>query len=277
MERFAQWILDRPAPAAENIAKADPCLWSSAYARFVRDKNGQDHWETGPAAKDLTCSLPKRWSITHGPFRLELKQSPFGHVGVFPEQAENWDWIARQVKNSARPLNILNLFAYTGGSTMAAAAAGAEVTHVDAARNTVRWARSNAELSGMGGAAIRWIAEDSQKFVRRELKRGNGYDAVILDPPSYGHGTRGEVWRLSKHLPKLLQMCGELTAGRRAFILLTCHTPGFGTKELSDAVRDALGPDFDAGRFSATAMSIAAATGRRFPSGVSARWRVEDR
>ena len=133
---------------------------------------------------------------------------------------------------------LLNLFAYTGGSTLAAAAAGAEVVHVDAAKNIVAWARRNAELSGLADAPIRWIAEDAMKFVKRELKRGNRYDAVILDPPSYGHGPRGEVWRLSKHLPRLLSLCGELTAGRLQFMLLTCHTPGYDAELLTEMLTE---------------------------------------
>ena len=140
--------------------------------------------------------LPERWTIAHGPLQFELKRTDFGHLGLFPEQAENWDWIAERVAAAGRPLKVLNLFAYTGGSTLAAAAAGAEVVHVDAAKNIVAWARRNAELSGLADAPIRWIAEDAMKFVKRELKRGNRYDAVILDPPSYGHGPQGEVWRL---------------------------------------------------------------------------------
>ena len=272
LERFAAWILDRPSPAAEKITKADPHAWRTAHARFTRGENDEGRWEIRPLDANMPDILPKSWSIAHGPFKLELKRSPFGHLGVFPEQAENWDWIARRVRAAGRPLKVLNLFAYTGGSTLAAAAAGAEVTHVDAAQNTVRWARRNAELSGMADATIRWIADDSQKFVRRELRRGNVYDAVILDPPSYGHGARGEVWRLSKHLPKLLSMCGELTAGRRAFILLTCHTPGFGQDELLAMARQTLESGRHGGQFSAGPLSILAATGERLPSGVSVRW-----
>ena len=167
---------------------------------------------------DRSAHLPERWTVAHGPLRFELKRTDFGHLGLFPEQAENWDWIGEMfssrrhgglwrfgadvpsaAKRSCKTFKLLNLFAYTGGSTLAAAAAGAEVVHVDAAKNIVAWARRNAELSGLAEAPIRWIAEDAMKFVKRELKRGNRYDAVILDPPSYGHGPQGEVWRLSKH------------------------------------------------------------------------------
>ena len=272
LERFAGWVLDRPSPVAEKIPKADPHAWRAAQARFIRGENDEGRWDIRPIDKNSPDVPPQRWSIAHAGFQLELKRSPFGHVGVFPEQAENWDWIARRVRAAGRPLKVLNLFGYTGGSTLAAAAAGAEVTHVDAALNTVRWARRNADLSGMADAPIRWVAEDAQKFVRRELRRGNGYDAVMLDPPSYGHGTRGEVWRLSKHLPKLLAMCGELTESRGAFILLTCHTPGFGRDELLAMAREALGSGHDAGQFSAEQLSILAATGKRLPSGMSVRW-----
>ena len=185
-----------------------PCRTSGqADARFDGRSEESGHW---------TCrrELPERWTITCGPWQFELKRTDFGHVGLFPEQVENWVWIGERVRAAGRPLRVMNLFAYTGGSTLAAAAAAAETVHVDAAKNTVAWARRNAELSGLSAAPIRWIAEDALKFVKRELRRGNRYDAVILDPPSYGHGPRGEVWRLSKHLPRLLSLCGELTAGR---------------------------------------------------------------
>ena len=141
------------------------------------------------------------------------------------------------------PLRVLNLFAYTGGSTLAAAQAGAEVVHVDAAANLIAWARRNAALSGLAAAPVRWIAEDAMKFVKRELRRGQGYDAVILDPPSYGHGAHGEIWRLARHLPRLLELCGQLTLGRRRFMLLTCHTPGFEPARLERMVAAALGAE----------------------------------
>ena len=169
-------------------------------------------------------------------------------------------------------MKVFNLFAYTGGSTLAAAAAGAEVVHVDAAKNIVAWARRNAELSGLGDAPIRWIAEDAMKFVKRELKRGNRYDAVILDPPSYGHGPQGEVWRLSKHLPRLLSLCHELTAGRPEFMLLTCHTPGYGPDTLREMMLEAFGSE---GIVSAGALTIRSAAGRMLPSGAVVRWKRE--
>jgi 23S rRNA (cytosine1962-C5)-methyltransferase len=169
---------------------------------------------------------------------------------------------------------VLNLFAYTGGSTLAAAGVGAEVVHVDAARNVVAWARRNAELSGLGQAPVRWIADDALKFVKRELRRGARYDGVILDPPSYGHGARGEVWRLARHLPRLLSMCGPLLADGGGWVLLTCHTPGFDAPRLAAMLGETLGP----GRVTADAMALASGAGRTLPSGAVARWeRAADR
>ena len=264
LERFGPLRLDRPCPAAEKASRLAPTAWREIDARFERTGPEQGRW-------DRKRDLPLRWTIRHGPIVLELKLTDFGHLGVFPEQADNWDWIASRVAAGPPLLRVLNLFAYTGASTLAAAAAGAQVTHVDAARNTVAWARRNAELSGMAGRPIRWIAEEALKFVRRELKRGNRYDAVILDPPSYGHGPRGEVWRLSKHLPRLLEMCAELTAGSRQFMLLTCHTPDYDAARLERMLLDSLGDD-PRGRTSAVEMTIRAASGRLLPSGVAVRW-----
>jgi len=281
LERFGPWIIDRPCPAAEPFAPAEAALWRQAHARFERDVKKSDASGksdvSGESGRWTTVeSLPERWTIGPEPFHLELKLSPFGHLGVFAEQADNWRWIADRVARADRPLAVLNLFGYTGASTLAAAAAGAaEVVHVDAAHNTIRWARRNAEISGLADAPIRWIAEDASKFVRRELKRGNAYDAVILDPPSYGHGRRGEVWRLSKHLAWLLADCAALTAGRRSFMLLTAHTPEYDEGRLAAMLAEALGETDEAGgRLSARAMSIRGADGRELPSGSAARWSV---
>jgi 23S rRNA (cytosine1962-C5)-methyltransferase len=265
LERFGPMTLDRPCPAVQRAAPADPSGWHQADARFDRADDDEGQWTCRPG-------LPERWTIAHQRLCFELKRTPLGQVGLFPEQAENWDWITQQVRaGSPAPVTVLNLFAYTGGSTLAAAAAGAEVIHVDAARNMVAWARRNAELCALADAPIRWIADDALKFVKRELKRGSRYHAVILDPPSYGHGSRGEVWRLSEHLGSMLQMCGQLTAGQRRFMLLTCHTPLFGPARLRQMMLKALG-ETDPGTVSAAALTIRSATGREMPSGVVVRW-----
>jgi 23S rRNA (cytosine1962-C5)-methyltransferase len=196
-------------------------------------------------------------------------------VGVFPEQAECWQWIARMVAGAGRRLGrrprVLNLFAYTGGSTLAAAAGAAEVAHIDSARNIVERARQNAALSGLDDRPIRWIAEDAVKFCRREVKRGNRYDAVFLDPPSYGHGPKGEVWKIGDDLLPLLDLCGQLTAESRALVLVTCHSPGIGPAELAAYLAE--GVFGHCGQPPATGeLLLRSADGRRLPCGVFARW-----
>jgi 23S rRNA (cytosine1962-C5)-methyltransferase len=264
LERFGMLVLDRPCPAAERVEKADPAAWGEADARFERGEGQEGSWQ-------CRAELPERWTIAHGRLVLELKRTEFGHLGLFAEQAANWDWIAGQVAAAGGTVRVLNLFAYTGASTLAAAAAGAEVVHVDAARNIVAWARRNAELSGLTRAPVRWITEDAMKFVKRERKRGTEYYAVVLDPPSYGHGRRGEVWRLSRDLPRLLSMCAELTAGRRRFVLLSAHTPKFGPTRLRDVMLQSMGGT-DPGRAAAAELTLCDAAGRTLPSGAVVRW-----
>jgi 23S rRNA (cytosine1962-C5)-methyltransferase len=331
LERFGSIVLDRPCPAAERFEQTDRAAWQRADARFEGRDQEKGTWTDHR-------ELPERWTIQFGALQFELKRTDFGHLGIFPEQVENWNWIAEQCRVAAaaanrigtgpqprgteevgdvsflkmdshsrqlppspaeldipsaakrdmdipgphpRPLSqrergvllkVLNLFAYTGGSTLAAAAGGAEVVHVDAAKNIVAWARRNAELSVLSAAPIRWIAEDAMKFVKREIQRGNRYDAVILDPPSYGHGPRGEVWRLSKHLPVLLSLCAELTNGRPEFMLLTCHTPGYDAATLQQMMQEALG---DEGEVVAGSLTIRSVAGRDLPSGVFVRYRKQ--
>jgi 23S rRNA (cytosine1962-C5)-methyltransferase len=236
LERFGPIVLDRPAPTAVDGAPARPRLWSQAHARFELHKargagSARGQWK-------ILKDVPDAWTIGHGPVKLELKLTAFGHAGVFPEQAASWDWIAGTAVRISG-LQLLNLFAYTGGSTLAAAAAGAAVTHVDSARNIVAWARRNAELSELSAAPIRWIADDALAFVRREIKRGRRYDGVILDPPAYGHGVSGQTWKLDAHLPKLLPLCRELIAGVPRLLLLTCHAPNFDSRRLANCLVEA--------------------------------------
>lgn len=268
LERFGPWVLDRPCPAAEGVARSDPAAWATADARFERTGATEGRWS-------LAREMPERWTIARGSIQLELKRTEFGHLGVFPEHAATWDWIAARVQESPQPVVVMNLFAYTGGSTLAAAAAGAEVVHVDAAKNVVAWARRNAELSSgtdlKSVLPIRWIVEDATRFARRELKRQNCYAAVILDPPSYGHGPRGEVWRLSKHLPRLLTLCGELTAGQCRFMLLSCHTPEFDARRLERLVRETW-CSTSQGTIRTEPLVLRTPAGRELPSGIAVYW-----
>jgi 23S rRNA (cytosine1962-C5)-methyltransferase len=270
LERFGGWVLDRPCPAAEK-KKEQPALWGEATARFEGDRAADGVWTPKVENWEATqTDFPVRLS-EQDRFDLQLAPLPSGQVGVFFEQFANWQWIARQVRKSAEPLKVLNLFAYTGGSTLAAASAGTEVTHIDAAKSMVARARENANVSGLEDAPIRWIVEDALKFCQREVKRGNQYDAVILDPPSYGHGPKGEEWSIKRDLLPLLKLCGELTTERRAFVLCTCHSPGIGPAELSAYFADGLfghcGQPAGNGK-----LYLQTADGRKLPSGVFARW-----
>ena len=275
LERFGDIVLNRPCPAAEGEAKARPELWESATARFRGPRTGDGSWSPNPKQW-----MPAEWHYPHegdAPFKLQLEPLPSGQVGVFLEQRENWDWITKQCRRAkpkaadAPQLRVLNLFAYTGGSTLAAAAAGAEVTHVDAAHSSIDRARGNLALSGLTDAAVRWIPEDAMKFCQRELRRGNQYDAVILDPPTYGHGPKGEPWKINEDLLPLLHLCAELTDDRRAFVLVTCHSPGIGPSELSAYVAEGIfghcGQPASSGE-----LFLKTSDGRKLPSGVFARW-----
>ncbi len=267
LERFATWILDRPCPAAQQHTPANPKAWQNATASYDGTRATAGKWTPAPSRwKNTACTIQVSNKLNT---TFELAPLPSGQVGIFPEQLENWHWIAEQVRNSKRALKVLNLFAYTGGSTLAAA--GAEVTHVDAAKSMVARARGNAAASGMADLPIRWIVEDALKFCQREVKRGNHYDAVILDPPSYGHGPKGEAWSIRRDLLPLLELCGTLTAQSRAFVLCTCHTPDIGPAELSAYLSDGIfGHCGQPPRVGTLYLETAA--GRKLPSGTFARW-----
>jgi 23S rRNA (cytosine1962-C5)-methyltransferase len=271
LERFGGWVLDRPCPTTIGVRRAKPQAWGGAVARYEGDRAADGQWSP-PAerwvARTTTVGVPL---LGDKQFSMELEPLPSGQVGIFPEQAANWRWIAQRVAAHGAPLKVLNLFAYTGGSTLAALAAGAEVVHIDAATSVVNRARSNAAASGLGARIARWIVEDALKFCRREVKRGNRYDAIILDPPTYGHGPKGEEWNIKRDLLPLLELCGELTERRPKFVLLTCHSPGIGPAELSaflsEGVFGACGQPPRTGE-----LFLETAEGRRLPSGVFARW-----
>lgn len=261
LERFRDAIVDRPCPAAVNFKQANPSAWKNACV-FDGDRAANGKWIK--TFDEFAITIPIVGS-------MQLAPLPSGQVGIFPEQFPNWQWISKQISRCEKPVRVLNLFAYTGGSTLAAAAAGAEVTHVDAAKSMVARARKNAEESELADHPIRWIVEDAIKFCQRELKRGKQYDAVILDPPSYGHGPKGESWSIKRDLLPLLELCGELTAASRRFVLCTCHTPEIGEAELSAYVSEGLiGHCGQPPRVSELALHTT--DGHALPSGVCALW-----
>ncbi len=264
LERFGSYVLDRPCPAAEKHARSYDEVWKSADGDFRRSADGSGRWT-------LSDAMPETWTMTCDIGKLELKPSDSGQVGLFPEQADNWRWISKQIQSAKRRLKVLNLFAYTGAATIAAASAGAEVSHVDAARVSVDRARRNAQLSGLSDRPIRWLVEDALRFVRREVRRGQRYDAVILDPPSYGHGPKGEVWKINNDLLPLLELCAELTEAQRAFVLLTCHSPGFGPAELQAYLSSVFIGNCQGG-VTTKRLFLRTNDGRKLQSGVVARW-----
>jgi len=267
LERFGEFVLDRPSPAATGVPQQNVELWDSAHASYIKRDANEGGWHSAN-------QMPLSWKIKHEKWDLELKLTDFGKVGVFPEQSGNWDWMTRQLKDSGETLKVLNLFAYTGGATLAAASCGAEVVHVDSAQNSVLWARRNTVSSGLTGQSIRWITEDSRKFATRELKRGNKYHGVVMDPPSYGHGPKGEVWKIQQDLDELLDLCMELTEHDRRFILISCHTEGYEPADLEQKLRRALGSRHG-GAFESGGLAIRAADERPLHCGIAVRWRKE--
>ncbi len=217
LEQFGPYRLVRPEAEAFWQPALTAKEWQSAVAEFQpsAEENG-GHWI-------VRKPLPERWAMEYGGLKFYLQLSGSRHVGVFPEQASGWDWIAAQVQGAGRPVQVLNLFGYTGLATLAAAAAGAQVTHVDASRKVVTWARENQSLSGLSERPVRWIVDDALKFVEREVRRGSHYEGLILDPPKFGRGPKGEVWEFYKLIPELLKGCRQVLAERPRFVLLTAY------------------------------------------------------
>jgi len=221
LERWGKYILIRPDPQVIWKGAAASPLWKKADASYLRSSSGGGEWK----GKN---NLPEEWEIGYEPLGLSFKIKPMGfkHTGLFPEQAVNWEWFSGLIRNAGREIKVLNLFAYTGGATVAAAAAGARVTHVDASKGMVQAARENAALSGLSDRPIRWIVDDCKKFVEREARRGNKYDAVIMDPPSYGRGPTGELWKLEDSISELVELCAGILSDDPLFFLINSYTTG---------------------------------------------------
>lgn len=218
LERWGKYILLRPDPQVLwNTEKKHPS-WKQLNGHYHRSNKGGGEWEF--------MKLPQQWSIQYKELTFNLKPFAFKHTGLFPEQAVNWDWFGKKIREANREIKVLNLFAYTGGATLAAASAGAKVTHVDASKGMVSWAKENAVSSGLGEAPIRWIVDDCVKFVEREIRRGNKYDGIIMDPPSYGRGPKGEIWKLEEKIFPFISLCSQLLSDDPLFFLVNSYTTG---------------------------------------------------
>ncbi len=219
LERWGSHVLVRPDPQIIWNTKKEHPLWKRADARYHRSNKGGGQWE-------FFKTLPESWTVSYRSLNFRIRPTGFKHTGLFPEQAVNWALLMDTIKNTGRPLKVLNLFAYTGGATLACAAAGAEVCHVDASKGMVAWARENAALSNLSDRPIRWIVDDCEKFVAREIKRGKRYDIVIMDPPSYGRGPGGEVWKLEDQIYQMVDLCFGVLSDDPALFLLNSYTTG---------------------------------------------------
>lgn len=225
LERWGDYILVRPDPQVIwNTPHAAP-EWKRKNGHYHRSSKGGGQWEF--------FDLPEQWEISYGELTFHLKPFSFKHTGLFPEQAVNWDWAGGRIRNAARPVKVLNLFAYTGGATVACARAGASVVHVDASRGMVTWAKENAAASGLSDAPIRYLVDDCVKFVEREIRRGNRYDGIIMDPPSYGRGPKGEIWKIEEKVFPLVQLCAKLLSEDPLFFLINSYTTGLQPAVLS--------------------------------------------
>ncbi len=266
LERWGAYLLVRPDPQAIwDTPKEDPG-WDAPNARYHRSSKGGGEWEF--------FDLPKQWQIRYKELTFNLKPFNFKHTGLFPEQAVNWDWISKKIKNAGRPIKVLNLFAYTGGATLAAAKAGASVTHVDASKGMVNWAKENAAASHLADRPIRWLVDDCMKFVEREIRRGNHYDAVIMDPPSYGRGPKGEVWKMEEAIHPLVKACVKLLSERPLFFLLNSYTTGLEPAVLSYL----LGLELKSfgGRVDAQEVGLPVKdSGLVLPCGAAGRWKAD--
>lgn len=219
LERWGKYILLRPDPQVLWQTQKKDKLWKNLNGHYHRSNKGGGEWEF--------FDLPKQWQINYRDLTFNLKPFSFKHTGLFPEQAVNWDWFSELIKSSGKKnIKVLNLFAYTGGATCAAAKAGAAVTHVDASKGMVTWAKENAASSGLFDTPIRWIVDDCVKFVEREIRRGNKYDAIIMDPPSYGRGPKGEIWKIEEKIHPLIKLCSELLCDEPLFFLVNSYTTG---------------------------------------------------
>ena len=264
LERWGKYILLRPDPQVIWDTEKQDRRWRHLNAHYHRSKKGGGQWEF--------FDLPEQWDLHYKELTFHLKPFSFKHTGLFPEQAVNWDWFSEKIRRAKRPVKVLNLFAYTGGATLAAAAAGASVTHVDASKGMVTWAKENAVASGLAEAPVRWLVDDCVKFVEREIRRGNHYDGIIMDPPSYGRGPKGEVWKIEEKIYPLVCLCEKLLSDDPLFFLINSYTTGLQPAVLSYMLGSAVAKRHG-GVVEAEEIGLpVTASGLVLPCGASGRW-----
>ncbi len=269
LERWGRYILLRPDPQVIWQTPKKHPDWKHINAHYHRSSKGGGNWEF--------LDLPEQWTISYGNLKFNLKPFAFKHTGLFPEQAANWDWFGDLIRKEKqalpeRPIKVLNLFAYTGGATVAAAAAGAEVCHVDASKGMVTWAKENAVSSGLGDAPIRWLVDDCVKFVEREIRRGNHYDGIIMDPPSYGRGPKGEIWKLEEKIHPFIKLTANLLSDKPLFFLVNSYTTGLSPAVLQYMISTEIGSRFGGTVVAEDIGLPVTASGLVLPCGASGRW-----
>ncbi len=267
LERWGDYLLIRPDPQVIWNTPKEHKGWKKCNGHYHRSSKGGGEWEF--------FNLPEEWSISYKELTFHLKPFSFKHTGLFPEQAANWDWFSERIRKSGRPVKVLNLFAYTGGATLSAARAGAMVTHVDASKGMVGWAKENAAASGLSDAPIRWLVDDCTKFVERELRRGNTYDGIIMDPPSYGKGPKGEIWKMEENIWPFIELTSRLLSKDPLFFLISSYTTGLQPAVLSYMLNASLVKRFG-GLVQAQEIGLPVrSNGLVLPCGASGRWTVD--
>lgn len=264
LERWGDYLLVRPDPQVIWDTPRKNTGWKKMNGHYHRSQKGGGEWEF--------FNLPEQWAIHYKELTFNLKPFSFKHTGLFPEQAANWDWFSGCIKKAERPIKVLNLFAYTGGATLSASKAGAAVTHVDASKGMVGWAKENARSSKLDDAPIRWIVDDCVKFVEREIRRGNKYDGIIMDPPSYGRGPKGEIWKIEDSIHPFVKLCAQLLSDKPLFFLINSYTTGLAPSVLTYLLSTEILPRHGGNVRSDELVLPVKENGLFLPCGASGRW-----
>ena len=265
LEKWGDVILSRPDPQIIWKDKSYPKKWKNINATYHRSKTGGGTWE-------YNKKMPQQWQIKYKDLTFNIKPMGFKHTGLFPEQAVNWDWMIDKIKNAKREIKVLNLFAYTGGATVACASAGASVCHVDSSKGMVTWAKENIASSGLAERPVRYIIDDVVKFVNREIRRGNKYDAIIMDPPSYGRGANGEVWQFENNIYDLVELCTNVLSDNPLFFLINSYTTGISSKVLENILNLTINKEHN-GKVSSGEIGLPMENSKLvLPCGIYGRW-----